>query len=59
VTIGVADGSAVRFETPVVEEAGFTAAWVDDARRQLEVRCEGRATRRPPLLDPRAVTTRA
>jgi hypothetical protein len=42
VTIGVADGSAVRFETPVVEEPGFTAAWVDDARRQLEVRCEGR-----------------
>jgi hypothetical protein len=42
VTIGAADGSAVRFETPVVEEAGFTAAWVDDARRQLEVRCEGR-----------------
>src|SRR5262249_6545334 len=32
VTLSVADGSAVRFEAPLVEEAGFGATWIDAGR---------------------------
>lgn len=43
VKIGVADGSAVHFEEPRVDEPGFSAAWIDTGHRELEVRFDGRS----------------
>jgi len=43
VKVAVADGSAVRFDEPRVDEPGFSAAWLDAGRRELEVRFDGRA----------------